>query len=432
MKKAAVLFMVILMAVLCISLAEEGAEVIYSGDYGYVFRDDGTCMIVDYIGADIKAEVPAELDGHLVSALWYAAFMESEDVYEAVIPDTVTIAGGNPYLFSGYSSLEKFTVSENHLSLSIVDGALINKAEKRLIGYPCTLDAKRYAVPDGVTVIGEQAFFECENLEEICFPESLTEIEAYSMNGCTSLREIILPDGVLSIGQFAFTRCDLLTEIVIPGSVVRIEGNPFAGCASLERIVVQPDHPSIQTLDGAVFDKTEKRLIAYPCALDSKKYTIPAGTTEIGEGAFLGCEFLQEIVIPDSVTTIGLSAFDTCKSLEKINIPYGVTFIGENAFMECDSLLEISIPDSVTYIGPNAFGPMIEEFYWFEIGEDGMPAAGFSIESAPDSMLDFIIDSYTVGSMKRVLTVNPGSYAEKYAIENGIQYVYPNETQIEE
>ncbi|MBR4067265.1 MAG: leucine-rich repeat domain-containing protein [Clostridia bacterium] len=58
----------------------------------------------------------------------------------------------------------------------------------------------------------------------------------------------------------------------------------------------------------------------------------PDGVTSIGDGAFYCCTSLQSISIPDSVISIGNKAFNGCYSLEGITIPASVTSIGEDAF----------------------------------------------------------------------------------------------------
>ena len=74
--------------------------------------------------------------------------------------------------------------------------------------------------------------------------------------------------------------------------------------------------------------------------------------TEIGSGAFRGCESLKSVTIPDSVTKIGLWAFYGCTSLKSVTIPDSVTEIGDSAFSHfshCTSLKIIKLrPDDET------------------------------------------------------------------------------------
>jgi len=82
---------------------------------------------------------------------------------------------------------------------------------------------------------------------------------------------------------------------------------------------------------------------------------IPDSVTEIGWGAFQGCEGLTNVIIGNSVTEIGKDAFSCCTGLTSIVIPDSVTKIGSYAFGGCTGLTSIVIPDSVTEIGDDAF-----------------------------------------------------------------------------
>ena len=114
--------------------------------------------------------------------------------------------------------------------------------------------------------------------------------------------------------------------------------NPFEYCIQLRQINVSPNHPTLETIDGVLFDKTTGTLICYPCAFTGESYAVPEGTESIGVCAFANCDSLAAIVIPDGVTTIGDDAFFSCDSLAAIVIPDSVTSIGDDAFANCDSL----------------------------------------------------------------------------------------------
>ena len=86
----------------------------------------------------------------------------------------------------------------------------------------------------------------------------------------------------------------------------------------------------------------------------SGNFTIPSGTTAIGQHAFTGCNSLTSVTIPSGVTSIGSNAFYNCATLVSTSIPNTVTSIGHNAFSNT-GLKNITIPDSVTTIGDNAF-----------------------------------------------------------------------------
>ena len=163
----------------------------------------------------------------------------------------------------------------------------------------------KVVIEDGVTSIGNYAFFYCTGLTSITIPDSVTSIRDSVFYSCTSLTSITIPGSVTSIGNRALSNCSSLTSITIPDSVISI-GN-------------------------AAFSYT-----------DLKSITIPGSVTSIGSSVFWYCRSLTSITIPDSVTSIGNGTFSHT-GLKSITIPDSVTSIGELAFNGCSSLKTISL-----------------------------------------------------------------------------------------
>ena len=172
-------------------------------------------------------------------------------------------------------------------------------------------------IPEGVTEIGERAFYGCKGLGRIQISVCVTSI-GYAAFARSDLVEIKIPDSVTSIGKAAFAYSDMLS-VVFPSSVTMLEEQLFQSCKSLERV------------------------------------TIPGSVSIIGDMAFYDCSGLTELRISNGVAGIGNMAFSGCSSLTEVTIPEGVTSIGDQAFYECHKLASVTIPDSVTELGGSAF-----------------------------------------------------------------------------
>lgn len=214
--------------------------------------------------------------------------------------------------------------------------------------FPSELDG--YAV----TCIGSWVSDDVD-VTSVTIPNGVTRIGAGAFAWyCSELTSIAIPDSVTSIGDGAFYYCDL-ASVTIPAGVTDIGRNPFEGCP-LTSIDVAADNPVYEQVDGVLFDKEQKMLVAYPHARAEDAYTIPEGVLHIGDAAFSNNQTLESIIISDGAMSIGDMAFWACVNLTSVTIPDGVTSIGEMAFDECDELVEVAIPASVVHIGEEAFG----------------------------------------------------------------------------
>ena len=172
---------------------------------------------------------------------------------------------------------------------------------------------KNVIIVNGVTSIGNYAFYHCNSLTSITLPDSVTSIGNSAFEDCTGLTNITIPDGVTSIGNYAFNYCAGLTSITIPDSVTQILGGVFSGCTGLTGIWVGEGNLNYSNDEkGVLYNKEKTELIQFPGGL-SGTYAIPDGVMIIGSYAFKGCTGLTSITIPDSVTSIGNRAFYWCR-----------------------------------------------------------------------------------------------------------------------
>jgi hypothetical protein len=347
-----------------------------------------------------------------VTSIGEDAFLRCECLADVVIPTGVTSIGANA--FYECKNLVNFTIPPSVTSIGkdafdwdwesapdgvTRDGVLFSEDMRTLLEYPSDREGLAYAVPAGVTAIGDKAFyccdltditlpdgltsigesaFDCCDLREIVIPGSVRSIGESAFYGCGDLARVVILDGVTAIGDEAFYCCESLTEITIPPSVTSIGASAFDWCNKLENITipagvtyigesvfcgadglreitVAAGNESYTVRDGLLFSKDMKTLLCYPPAAAASVCAVPAGVTRVAGSAFFGCDNLETVALPGGLTSIGEFAFKNCKNLKRVNIPDSVTDIGDSAFENCEDLRGIVIPGAVARIGLEAF-----------------------------------------------------------------------------
>ncbi len=215
---------------------------------------------------------------------------------------------------------------------------------------------KSVTIENGVTSIGDYAFSGCTSLTSITIPDSVTSIGNYAFSGCTSLTSITIGNGVTSIGDSAFGACKSLTSIIIPDSVTSIGAEAFWYCASLTSVTI-PD--SVTSIGNYAFSSCDSLTSVYISNIEAW-CEIEFGSSSsnplyFAKELYLNNKSVTNLTIPDSITSISDYAFYNCTSLTSIIIPDSVTSIGAEAFWGCESLIKVFVPDSVTSIGTDAF-----------------------------------------------------------------------------
>ena len=151
----------------------------------------------------------------------------------------------------------------------------------------------------------------------------------------SAVQKVEIGDGVTTIGDLAFYNCFSLSSVTIPDGVTSIGNNTFVNCYSLYAITMPTGVTKINT---GVF--------RYCYSLSS--VTIPASVTSISSQAFQNCYSLPSVTIPASVTTIGSLAFQNCYSLSSVTIPASVTSISSQAFRNCTGVRYYDITQHTT------------------------------------------------------------------------------------
>ncbi len=327
---------------------------------------------------------------------------------------------------------------------------------------------KDIVVPEGITHLGGGVFMG-SNIESIVLPEGLKKVDSLDFTSCDKLKTVVLPSTLKEIPAQCFY-CERLKDIYISKGTKKIHENAF-GFLKYKLV--------IHTAEGSVADKFAqahgfKVKYDYDVGPSSSKNTansakkaeaksgpkaskkkdttvnpltdfeifgettlvkynrrksnviIPDGITKIDSFAFDECKTIKNITIPSTVVEIGKYAFSCCTKLESITLPKNITTIDEYAFSDCfnlnnvvidasiekisnsmfhccTSLKTITIPNTVTEISSSAF-------YGCEQLE---------IIIIPDNVI-------SIGSLaiprQTVICGSKGSFAEKFAKENGYKF----------
>ena len=319
---------------------------------GFAYKRDGqSAIITRYTGKAATPVIPNKIDGLPVTEIGVYAFYGCTGLTGVSIPASVTEIGGGA--FYGCTGLTGIAVDNGNTAYIGIDGVIFTKDQKTLIAYPAGKKGT-YTIPASVTILGGAAFEGCTGLTGVSIPASVMKIGGGVFYGCTGLTSIAVDNGntaYIGIDGVVFTK-DQKTLIAypagkkgtytIPASVTEIGGGVFYGCTGLTGIAVDNGNTAYIGIDGVVFTKDQKTLIAYPAGKKGT-YTIPASVTILGGAAFEGCTGLTGVSIPASVIKIEDGAFYGCTGLTSVSIPVSVTVIGDEAFYGCTELTGVTL-----------------------------------------------------------------------------------------
>ncbi len=201
---------------------------------------------------------------------------------------TLTFSGNKgieDYIFDGHSPEPDWYVWHDKAENIIINDGITGIGQWAFYLF---VEVKTVVMADSVTRIGYGAFSACRNLKSVQLSANVITIEREAFYHCAKLEHLTLPDTLKTLGTFG--SCSKLKEVIIPDSVTKTYKALFVGCTSLSKI------------------------------------KLPKGMKEIKQYDFTNCKNLRTLEIPEAVTTVSMSAFSGTK-LKKITLPKNVTTI---------------------------------------------------------------------------------------------------------
>lgn len=359
-------------------IVEGDVLVVYLGTESHVVVPDGVVEIGDGAFSDTGEFVTSVTLPESVTSIGEKAFYNCSNLTSVVIPDSVQTIGESA--FEGCSSLTEVTMPQELFdsNLDRFYGTPWLEANQSQTGIEAGEDfvvegyrLSKYqgaggdvVIPDGVLVIGEKAFRDCESLTSVTIPDSVTTIESSAFANCIRLTQVTIPDSVTEIQYQAFYYCVSLAQLELSANLENIGSFAFEGCRSLTDI------------------------------------TIPSGSVD--KTAFKDCEGLTRVTLGDGVTEIGELAFKGCGNLTQMTFGHGLERIDDQA-LSYSALSTIVLYDGLTSIDDRAFPSTLRDL--------AIPASVSEIDK--DAL--FYCPSVT-------LHVVEGSDGESYAIRNNLSY----------
>ena len=251
---------------------------------------------------NIRWEISASAETTTVSQVW----IEGNLTWTLYEDGTLTISGTGA--MKSYRNDDSPAVQKkDNVKKVVIEDGVTSIGESAF--YSCK-SLTSITIPDSVTSIGFTAFYACSSLTSITIPGSVTSMERSAFEFCTGLKSVTISDGVTSIGAYAFSKCSSLTSITIPDSVTSIKAYAaFNGCTSLKTISLSC---------GSILKRSDfsdqANLVSYTSHILTKTAAKAVTCTENGNKEYWTCEhckkyFLSNDTNPETAKAVEQSEF---------------------------------------------------------------------------------------------------------------------------
>jgi|GEM_PF-1790811 hypothetical protein len=175
-----------------------------------------------------------------------------------------------------------------------------------------------------------------EDIEEFTVPETYKELP------------------VVGFGIGPFEKCKKLKKINMSKNTAVLDWLYIAE-EGLEEITVPEDNKYFTAVDGVIYTKDMKELVACPNGNGKTELTISDETVSIDRGALACCRDLKKVTMGKNVEKIYPSAFCGCSGLTEVNFSQKLKAVGYMAFAGCSSLESVDLPDSLEEMYEDVF-----------------------------------------------------------------------------
>ena len=147
------------------------------------------------------------------------------------------------------------------------DGNAVYTNDKKRLVY-CMSQETSFTIPEGVEIIGEMAFRGKKALKNVIIANSVKEIEHDAFYDCDELDNVYVPAGVKVVKSYAFAECDKLKKVTFAGTPEKVSRHTFDDCDQLHDIIVPAGsskffRKELHFIDGdtdyLVLEKAEKK-----------------------------------------------------------------------------------------------------------------------------------------------------------------------------
>ena len=234
----------------------------------------------------------------------YTYWIEDNLTWKLYEDGTLNISGTGAMKNYGYSNNRSPVFWNTDVTSIVIEEGVTSIGNNAF--YDCT-SLTSVTIPGNVESIGESAFYYCDNLTDVTLQDGVKSIGDAAFIWCNNLTNIVLPNSVTSIGYYAFKDCTSLTSITIPDSVTSIGNDAFYNCSSLKTISLSCKSSLKRSNFGEQAD-----LVSYTNQHILTKTAAKAATcTENGNKEYWTCEHCKKYFLSDDTNP------ETAKAVEQ-------------------------------------------------------------------------------------------------------------------